>query len=104
MAEEHLLLTKLASGDRPAIYAAGLFAAQALKEAGCAVLMTDVLGRVHLLPLDFVEVKRRPKLEDEVLHSFSEDEALQLMVRQGDDEEAILGYLKRRATANPKAE
>ena len=97
--EEDLVLDKLASGDRPSVYAAGIVAAKALQTAGVAVLMTDVLGRVHLVPAQFIEVKQRPKLQDEDLSSFSEDEALQLLVAQGESEDAVLQYLQRRAAA-----
>lgn len=97
MAEsEDLILDKLASGDRPSVYAAGMVVAEALKSSGVAVLMTDVLGRVHLLPQEFVEVKRRPRLSDAELDALTEDEAIQLLVKQGDEEPAIFDYLRRR--------
>lgn len=100
MAEESedLILDKLASGDRPSLYAAGMVAAQALKHSGVAVFMVDVLGRIHCLPETFVDIKRKPKLTDEELNAFSEDEALTLLLKQGEEEESILGYLKRRAS------
>lgn len=94
---EDLIMDKLASGDRPSLYAAGMAAAQALKKTGVAVLMADVLGRVYVLPPDVVEVKKKPKLQDDDLNAFTEDEAIQLLVRQGEEEDSILGYLKRRA-------
>jgi hypothetical protein len=94
---EDLVLDKLASGDRPSVYAAGMVVAQALKETGTAVLMTDVLGRVHVLPKEFVEVKRRPRLSDDELDALTEDEAIRLLVKQDDVEDVILSYLKRRA-------
>lgn len=97
--EEELLLDKLASGDRPSIVAAGIVAGQALKEHGVAVLMTDVLGRVHIMPASWVSVKQRPRLSDAELDALEEDEALQLMAKQGDDEGVILAYLRRRATS-----
>jgi hypothetical protein len=97
--EEDLVLDKLASGDRPALYAAGMVAAHSLKESGVAVLMLDVLGRVHLVPKQFVEIKRKPKLSDEELHALSEDEALALLVKQEETEESILAYLRRRAAS-----
>jgi len=95
--EEDLLLDKLASGDRPSLYATGMVVAQALQQTGFAVLMTDVLGRVHILPKESVEVKRSPKLGDDELDALSEEEALQLLFKQGDDEESIVAYLKRRS-------
>jgi hypothetical protein len=95
--EEDLVLSKLVSGHRPSLYAVGIAATAALKSCGTAVFMLDVLGRVHVLPSDSVEAKKRPKLKDEDLDVFGEDEAIQLMVKQDEDEETILSYLKRRA-------
>jgi hypothetical protein len=97
---EELLLDKLASGDRPALYATGMVAAQALKTAGVAVFMLDVLGRVHLMPAQFVEVKRRPKLSDDELNLFTEDEALTLLLKQGEEEDAIVKYMQRRPASH----
>ncbi len=94
--EEDLLLDRLASGDKPSVYAAGIVAAKALKECGVAVLVTDVLGRVHLMPPSAVELKMRPRLNDEELNALDEDAALTLLARQGDSEDTILAYLKRR--------
>jgi len=98
--EEEIVLDKLSSGDRPSIYAAGLAAAQSLKKTGMAVLMADVLGRVFLLPPEAVEIKTRPRVRDEELNLLPEDAAIQLLVRQGDEEESILQYLKRRNAAS----
>ena len=100
--EEDLLLEKLSVGDRPSIYAAGLVCARSLKENGIAVLMTDVLGRVHLLPGEVVEVKRRPKVTDEELNQIPEDDALRLLVLQGESEDAVIEYLKRRVSTDPQ--
>ena len=97
--EEDLVLDKLVSGDRPSLYAAGMVAAQALKDSGTAVFMLDVLGRVHLVPAQLVEVKRRPKLSDDELNSLDENEALGLLVKQGEDEDSIIAYVRRRAAA-----
>jgi hypothetical protein len=97
---EELLLDKLASYDRPSLYAAGLVVTQALKLAGVAVMMTDVLGRVHLVPAGLVEVKRKPKLSDEVLNMFSEDEALALLLKQEEDEDSIVQYMQRRSASH----
>lgn len=97
--EEDLVLDKLASGDRPSLYATGMVAAQALKDGGIAVFMLDVLGRVHLVPAQFIEVKRTPKLREEELNELEEDDALALLVKQGETEDAILSYMKRRVAA-----
>jgi hypothetical protein len=96
--QEDLLLDKLIAGDRPATYAAGLVCARALKEEGIAVLMPDVLGRIHLLPMEVLEIKRRPRIPDEELHRMPEDLALQVLVKQEESEDAIVEYLKRRAS------
>lgn len=98
--EEDLLLDKLVTGDRPSVYAAGLVCARALKEVGVAVLMADVLGRVHLLPGEVIEIKRRPQIGDQELHQMSEDVALQVLVKQNETEETIMAYLKRRMSAS----
>lgn len=96
---EDLVLDKLVSGDRPSLYAAGMVAAQALKATGVAVLMTDVLGRVHLLPSAFVELKKKPRLSDDELAAFTEEEAISLLLKQGEDEESILRYMQRRSAS-----
>ena len=97
MEEEDLLVSKLASGDRPSVYCAGMVVAQAFKHRDTVVLMTDVLGRIHIVPPEMVRVERRPRLRDEELDTLSEDEAIALLVKQGDDEDTVLGYLKRRS-------
>jgi hypothetical protein len=98
--EEDLVLDKLVSGDRPSLYATGMVGAQSLKEAGIAVFMLDVLGRVHLVPPQFVEVKRRPRLRDEELHALDENDAMELLLKQEDSEDSILAYMARRAAAH----
>ena len=98
--EEDLVLDKLVSGDRPSLYAAGMVAAQSLKEVGIAVFMLDVLGRVHLVPPQFVEVARKPRLKDDELHELAEDEAMALLIKQQDSEDSILAYMARRAAAH----
>lgn len=97
---EDLILDKLVSGDRPSLYAAGMVASQALKTSGVAVFMLDVLGRVHLMPAEFVEVKRKPKLAEAELDMFTEDEALSLLLKQGEDEDAIVKYMQRRPASH----
>jgi hypothetical protein len=97
MTDAPLDLDRLVSGDRPSLYITGMAAAQALKESGIAVFMVDVLGRVHLLPASFVDVQKKPRLEDEELNRRPEEEALRLLMAQGDDEASIIAYLARRA-------
>lgn len=97
--EEDLLLSRLAEGDKPSLYAAGIFASQALKVSGVAVLAVDALGRVHLLPPSAYELKQLPRLSDADLARFGESEAIQLLLKQGEDEPAIISYLRRRRDA-----
>jgi acetyl esterase/lipase len=97
MNDAPLDLDRLVSGDRPSLYVAGMAAAQSLRESGIAVFMVDVLGRVHLLPASFIKVQKKPRLEDEELHRRPEEEALRLLMAQGDDESTIIAYLARRA-------
>lgn len=97
---EDLIIDKLASCDRPSLYAAGMVAAQALKTSGIAVLMLDVLGRVHLMPAEFVDIKRKPKLSDAELNMFSEDEAISLLIKQEEEEDAIIQYMQRRSASH----
>jgi hypothetical protein len=94
--EEDLSLDKLASGDRPSIYAVGITAAAALKANGVAVLMLDVLGRVHLVPAAAITTNFKPRLSDEELSSFDESEAIELLTKQGTSETEIIDYLRRR--------
>ena len=95
-AEEDLILDKLVSGDRPSIYATGITAAAALKASGVAVFMTDVLGRVHLVPATAVVITFKPRLSDEELATFGETEAIELLTKQGTPETEIVEYLRRR--------
>jgi hypothetical protein len=94
--EEELSIDKLASGDSPSAYAVGIIAARALKANSVAVFMTDVLGRVHLVPQSAVQVNFKPRLSDEELSAFSEEEAIELLTKQESPETEIIGYLRRR--------
>jgi hypothetical protein len=102
MAEEHLVLDKLASGDRPAICAAGLIAAEALKKYGMAVFMIDVLGRVHIVPNAAIQVLKKPRLSEDELNLLDETEAINLLLKQGDSEDEVVAYLHRRTTHDVK--
>lgn len=94
--QEELTLEKVSSGDRPSIYALGLATAQALKISSKAVVMLDALGRVCLMPEDSIQVLRGPKLTDEDLQQFQEEDAISLLVKQGSTDEEIMHYLARR--------
>lgn len=94
--EQELVLDKLTSGDRPSIYAVGVVASEALKRSGMAVFMTDVIGRVHLVPNAAVQIHKKPRLTDEELDSLEESDAINLLMKQEDGEEEIVSYLRRR--------
>lgn len=94
--EEELTIDKVASGDRPSLFVLGLAASQALKQTKCAVLMVDMLGRVRLMPTDSIKVVSTPRIDDSDLHHLSEDDAINILILQGDSEDQILSYLYRR--------
>lgn len=94
--EEDLMLDKVSSGDRPSLLALGMAAGQSLKMTKMAVLMVDVKGRVRLMPLETVKVFHPPRIEDDELNELEEEEAIELMVAQGDQEQTILEYITRR--------
>ncbi len=97
--EEELTLDKVSSGDRPSLYALGLAVSAALKSSKMAVVMVDVFGRVRLMPNESVAVQHVPRIEDEELHQYTEEAALEILVQQGDSEEQILEYIARRKAA-----
>lgn len=94
--ERELLFDKLASGDRPSVLALGLYGAESLRKSGVAVFMVDALGRVQLMPPASVQVVTIPRLTDEELDGYQEDDAVGLMVKQGSSDEEVLEYIKRR--------
>jgi hypothetical protein len=94
--EETLLVEKLVSGDRPSVLAAGMYAAAALKQDGMAVLMVDALGRVHLMPKASIEVVSVPKVDTSDLDNLEEDLVIEVLLRQGSEEEEIIEYLRKR--------
>jgi len=98
MKEEVLTSERLCSGDRPSIEAAGIFVANSIKKAGIAVLMVDVLGRVHIMSPSSVQILKTPKVSKEELNQFSEEIAIQVLIEQGEKEEDIISYLKERQT------
>lgn len=95
--EEELTIERLVSGDRPSLYMLGMVGAQSIRETKMAVFMVDVLGRVRIMPPEAVEVRIPPKVSDDDLNQLSEDEAIRVKVAEGEDEEEILKYLKRRS-------
>lgn len=48
------------------------------------------------MPPEAVKVVMSPRISDEELDTFTEDSAIQILLKQGDSEEAILQYLARR--------
>ncbi len=94
--DEVLTLDRLASGDRPSIYVAGMTVAQALRKSKVAVLAVNALGRVVLLPPNAVKILSPPKLTDVELNELDEDAALQALFQEERPEEDIVEYLKRR--------
>lgn len=84
------------SGDRESLLVLGLVTARAIKELGVAVLMRDSLGRVRLMPSETVQVLKKPKLEEDVLDSYTVDEAVQIMLAQENTEDEIIAYLSGR--------
>lgn len=94
--EEELTFDKAVSGDRPSLYVLGMAASESLKQMKFAVFMVDVLGRIRLMPQESVKVLSTPKVDDTDLNALPDTKAIELMVAQGDSEEAILSYLTRR--------
>lgn len=97
---QELRVESLFSGDRPSIYALGIFGAESLKRAKMAVFMIDVLGRVVIMPPDAVKILRSPRVADVELDGMSEEDAINLMLEQGDEEAVVVGYLKGRKARN----
>jgi hypothetical protein len=96
LADQELQLEKLASGDRPSIIALGIAGAESLKQTKMAVFMVDVLGRVHVMPPTAVQVTLPARVLESELDAMDEERSLDVMLAQGDDEEAILAYLRGR--------
>ena len=94
--EEELTVERLTTGDRPSLYMLGMVGAQSIRKTQMAVFMVDVFGRVRIMPTESVKVLIKPKIGDPELDVLSEDEAIQVKVAEGESEEEILGYLRRR--------
>ncbi len=93
---EVLVMDKLCSGDRPSIFIAGMLVAHALKKGNLAVITTDILGRVIVLPPAAVKLSGPVLLSDKDLDGFEEDVAIGIMTTEGRNEDDILSYIKRR--------
>lgn len=94
--DRELTVDRLVTGDRPSILFFGMVGAHAIRKDAMAVFMVDVLGRVHTMPPSSVKVLQRPRVSDDDLNTFTEESAIQIMVKQGDSEDEILHYLARR--------
>jgi hypothetical protein len=95
--EETLTVDPLLAGDRPSLLVMGMVVARAMKKFGQACIVTDVLGRIVVMPKEAVTLLAKPLLKDEDLDTFDEDEAIALMVQEGREEKDILMYLSKRA-------
>lgn len=93
---ETLDIDKLVSGDVPSLLVVGTLAADSFRKHGAAFFAADVLGRVHVLHPSSVTVTRQPRVIDPELDTLPVDEALDVMVRQGDSSETMTKYLARR--------
>ena len=94
--DRELTVDGLVSGDRPSVFFLGMVGAHAIRKDQMAVFMVDVLGRVHLMPPSAIRIVDRPRVKEEELNALATDEAIQILVQQGDSEEEILKYLARR--------
>lgn len=100
MVDRELTVDRLVSGDRPSIFFFGMVGAHAIRKDQIAVFMVDALGRVCLMPPESVKVLQKPVISDEELNALEEDDAIRLLVNQGDSEDSIIKYLSRRKTEN----
>lgn len=97
---QELKVEKLFSGDRPSVYALGIFGSEALKRSQMAVFMIDILGRVVIMPPDAIKVLRKPRISDTELDGMSEEDSINLMLEQGDEQSVVIAYLKGREVRN----
>lgn len=96
--DKTLTVDSLVTGDRPSLYFFGMVGANAIRKDEMAVFMVDALGRVCLMPPSSIQVLERPRVSEEELDTFPEAIALQILVRQGDSDPEIEGYLFRRSS------
>lgn len=94
--EEELTLDRLASGDRPSLYALGMVAAHSLQIYGSVFFAVDVLGRVQVLPPQSVKMLRGPMVEEETLDRMEEADAINTLLSQGQSEAEVGLYLQAR--------
>jgi hypothetical protein len=95
-----LLIDKLCSGDRPSILVAGMAVAHEIAASGVSVLAADAIGRlVPVSPSDY-KILRMPRIPFEDLDKMTEDEAIQIMVKENREEAEIISYLAQRGIGN----
>jgi hypothetical protein len=98
MAEKEVVLKldQLLSGDRPSLLVMGMVVSQALKKHGVAVISSNALGDVVVLPPEAAPLLAKPLVKDEDLDRLSEDEAITIMASEGREDADILEYLAKR--------
>jgi hypothetical protein len=94
--QQDLHMERLISGDRPSIMALGVYGAESIKRSRMAVFMVDILGRVHVMPPDAVEVKKTPRVGNADLDQLEEGDAINALLLQGDEEKTVIDYLRGR--------
>ncbi len=91
-----ITVDRLVTGDRPSILYFGMVGAHAIRKDEMAVFMVDALGRVCLMPPTAIQVIERPRISDAELNQMSEDAAINVLIKQGEDDNSIMQYLVRR--------
>ena len=86
----------LASGDRSSLFYFAMTGAFAIQKDDMVVFMVDALGRVVLMPKGSVQVLSKPRILDEELNTLTEEQAIAIMMKQGDSEETIIEHLHQR--------
>lgn len=91
-----LTIDLLVTGDRPSILYFGMVGAHAIRKDELAIFMVDAKGRVCLMPPSSVQILERPRIKEEELNALPEEEAIHLLLKQGDNDDQIMQYLGRR--------
>lgn len=94
--DKELTVDSLVTGDRPSIMFFGIVGAHAIRKDNMAIFMVDALGRIQVMPPSSIKVLTPPRITDEELNTFAEEQAIQILLKQGDSEEQITQYLYRR--------
>lgn len=91
-----ITVDRLVTGDRPSILYFGMVGAHAIRKDEMAVFMVDALGRVCLMPPEAIHVVTAPRIADTELNSMEEEMAINVLIKQGDNDTQIMEYLTRR--------